>query len=567
MTVVNDKVQSLRGGLHIVVVSVVALLFGSAGLLFSAVSPASAAGPTTFCNENPITVPAAGTEGVSAPYPSTIAVSGMSGTISDVTVTLQGLSHGTPVDLDILLAAPDETQNLVLMSDVGGTGDVSGLQLVFDDAAREAVPMPPPTSALTSGTYRPTNLPGDDEIIERFPSPAPTPTDATTLSTFDGSDPNGTWSLYINDDHSGDRGSIADGWCLTVRTPPATATALNSSRNPSSSGDGVTFTAAVTVGGTPVTTGTVTFSDNSTPVASGVPLASDGTATFSTAALSSGIHLIAAAYSGTTNLEASTGLLAQVVNPFADAGGPYSVAEGGALTLDGSGSTAGASLEWDLNGDGNFSDAAGVAPTLSWADLQALGINDGPATHVATVRATEGGRTAAATADVVVTNAAPETVITGTLTATVGLPFTLKVGATDPSSADMADTFQYTIDWGDGSAIQSINGPADPPVTHTYTTAGIIDAAFTATDKDGGAGDPVVVHVQVDPAPTPPTTPPPPSTTTPPPATTNPQPVGPGGTLPSTGGGTNPLLLGAAVFTLAGIALLAGARRRRRVTP
>ena len=31
---------------------------------------------------------------------------------------------------------------------------------------------------------------------------------------------------------------------------------------------------------------------------------------------------------------------------------------------------------WDINGDGVFGDATGATPTLSWEQLQALGIND-----------------------------------------------------------------------------------------------------------------------------------------------------------------------------------------------
>ena len=33
---------------------------------------------------------------------------------------------------------------------------------------------------------------------------------------------------------------------------------------------------------------------------------------------------------------------------------------------------------WDINGDGVFGDATGAKPTLTWAQLEALGIVNGP---------------------------------------------------------------------------------------------------------------------------------------------------------------------------------------------
>ncbi len=70
--------------------------------------------------------------------------------------------------------------------------------------------------------------------------------------------------------------------------------------------------------------------------------------------------------------------------PTADAGGPYEILVGQSLTLDGSASSDPdndpLTYSWDVNGDGNFGDAAGVSPTLSWSQLNALGIVD-PGTY------------------------------------------------------------------------------------------------------------------------------------------------------------------------------------------
>ena len=54
----------------------------------------------------------------------------------------------------------------------------------------------PDNTAIVAGSYKPANYePGDP-----FPAPAPTPTGNVALSTFDGTNPNGTWSLYVVDD-------------------------------------------------------------------------------------------------------------------------------------------------------------------------------------------------------------------------------------------------------------------------------------------------------------------------------------------------------------------------------
>jgi ABC-type branched-subunit amino acid transport system substrate-binding protein len=59
--------------------------------------------------------------------------------------------------------------------------------------------------------------------------------------------------------------------------------------------------------------------------------------------------------------------------PVADAGGPYTVAWGAKLILDGSGSTDPdnniASYKWDLDGDGQYNDATGVTATTSFNQI------------------------------------------------------------------------------------------------------------------------------------------------------------------------------------------------------
>jgi hypothetical protein len=100
------------------------------------------------------------------------------------------------------------------MSDVGGEHDASGLTLSFEDGAAAGLP---DTTVITSGSRRPTNVGAGDP----FPAPAPAASAATTLATFAGTDPNGTWSLYAVDDNGGDVGSIG-GWQLRFVPEPGT---------------------------------------------------------------------------------------------------------------------------------------------------------------------------------------------------------------------------------------------------------------------------------------------------------------------------------------------------------
>jgi subtilisin-like proprotein convertase family protein len=173
----------------------------------------TAATATPFSNPAAITIldtPRVGGIAPGAPYPSTIAVAGIVGTVSKVTVTITNYAHAFPNDVDMLLVGPGG-QKLLLMSDVGGTTAVSNRTITFDDAAAATIP-----SGVASGTYRPTNSGTGDT----FPATAPAGpyTDPQLLSVFNGQNPNGVWSLYVVDDVSGDAGSIGGGWALNITT-------------------------------------------------------------------------------------------------------------------------------------------------------------------------------------------------------------------------------------------------------------------------------------------------------------------------------------------------------------
>jgi subtilisin-like proprotein convertase family protein len=170
----------------------------------------AATGTATFTNAAAISIPSVGN---ATPYPSNLAVAGTTGTITKVTATLTNFSHTFPSDVDVLLVGPGG-QSVVLMSDPGGDPDASGLNLTFDDAAGSSLPS---GTALASGTYLPTNL-ADGLGSDTYSAPAPPSGYGSTMSVFNGTSPNGTWSLYVVDDAGGDSGSIAGGFTLNFTT-------------------------------------------------------------------------------------------------------------------------------------------------------------------------------------------------------------------------------------------------------------------------------------------------------------------------------------------------------------
>jgi hypothetical protein len=162
---------------------------------------------------NVINIP---TSGAANPYPSQVLISGLQGSVTKAVVNLTNFSHLSPDDVDLLLVAPNG-RRIVLMSDVGGTTEVGGVNLTFDDAATASLPDEAP---LTSGNFKPTNF----EANDTFPAPAPQgAATGTTLNTFYGSPANGVWRLFIVDDNGENAGLVA-GWSLNLTTSVSACT-------------------------------------------------------------------------------------------------------------------------------------------------------------------------------------------------------------------------------------------------------------------------------------------------------------------------------------------------------
>jgi subtilisin-like proprotein convertase family protein len=204
-----------------------ALLAALLGAVVALGLAASAASAATFSNTEGITIndapPDCAAPGTATPYPSKIEVSGLGTSIADVNVTVRGLTHTAPDDVAVLLVSPAGDSTL-LMRDSGGLIPVSGIDLTFDDAASGF--LPDDDAQLTSGTYRSSWGPTTWGCFApaSFPADAPAGPYSSSLEIFNGTNPNGTWKLYVIDDAGGDSGSIT-GWSLDISTTVPTTKA------------------------------------------------------------------------------------------------------------------------------------------------------------------------------------------------------------------------------------------------------------------------------------------------------------------------------------------------------
>ncbi|MCB1008888.1 MAG: DUF11 domain-containing protein, partial [Acidobacteria bacterium] len=164
----------------------------------------------------------------------------------------------------------------------------------------------------------------------------------------------------------------------------------------------------------------------------------------------------------------------QVTTVTADAGGPYSAAEGAPILLDGSGSFDRdgtiVAYAWDLDGDGIFGDASG--PLVSWTPPGegvwplALEVTD------------DSGESDTDATQATVGNEPP--VVTGPteLVGVEGTPVSLEaVHCSDPN-----DPLTATVDWGDGTVEATAIVGGVPVATHRYPDDGTYPLSICVSD-------------------------------------------------------------------------------------
>ena len=178
--------------------------------------------------------------------------------------------------------------------------------------------------------------------------------------------------------------------------------------------------------------------------------------------------------------------------PVAVAGPAQTVAEGDAVSLDGTGSSDPEALALTFS----WTQTDGPTVSLAGADTATpffVAADNGIFTFDLTVT-DPGGQSGTDTVVVTATNVAPTVEAGPAQTVKVRDPITIAATFSDPG---FADTHSAIVNWGDGS--EDTFGTAFSPVSasHTYTQGGSFTVVVTVTDDDGGVGtDALTVTVQ-----------------------------------------------------------------------
>jgi len=197
-------------------------------------------------------------------------------------------------------------------------------------------------------------------------------------------------------------------------------------------------------------------------------------------------------------LQIPNGTVGENLPPNADAGGPYAINEGDGLTLNASLSADPdgdpLTYSWDLNGDGTFGDATGVKPKLTWAQLVALGIVNGPSSFTVKVRVDDGQGHVVISRSTTLTvlNVAPIADAGPDRNVTEGDSVTLTGTFTDPGTAD-THTLHWHVDADNGQTIADGSGST---FSFVPLDNGTYVVTFAVTDSDGATGA-AVVNVDV----------------------------------------------------------------------
>lgn len=188
-------------------------------------------------------------------------------------------------------------------------------------------------------------------------------------------------------------------------------------------------------------------------------------------------------------------------------GAPISSSIGTAITLTGSArdtssidNAAGFTYGWSVTKDGNAY-ANGSGTSFAFTPNQ-------HGSYLVTLNATDkDGTTGSTSTTIAVLNGPPTAMLSGPVAGfnVRGQDRTFTLAATDPSVADLAAGFNFTINWGDGTAanpdIQSVPASAGNgtgvAVHHAFLAAGTYTVTLTATYQGNATSAPVSLVISI----------------------------------------------------------------------
>ncbi|HJZ89892.1 MAG TPA: hypothetical protein VKE40_03400 [Gemmataceae bacterium] len=169
-----------------------------------------------------------------------------------------------------------------------------------------------------------------------------------------------------------------------------------------------------------------------------------------------GWHMLDAGESPDAFLFRTEAPTAHVANqpPNVNVNGTFAITEGQDLALGVSATDREndrLTVSWDVNADGDFSDATGPTATLSWDKLRRLGISDSTPGRPMTVRVSDGTNAPVdVRVNLLIENAPPRAVFRGGPAVREGANGWVSfAGETDPAQADRQVGFRYSYDFND----------------------------------------------------------------------------------------------------------------------
>jgi hypothetical protein len=181
----------------------------------------------------------------------------------------------------------------------------------------------------------------------------------------------------------------------------------------------------------------------------------------------------------------SSAFAQDVAVPSASAGGPYSMTYGGSVTLDASASHDpdgdGLTYSWTINGQANAT--TGVTPTLTWAQLHALGVT-GAGTFTVSVTVSDGHGSVASSGPVSVTvaKATPSFSLSGPQVIEDGTGHTTLSGLLTYGSFIPTGSVTVTVN----GVSQSVPLASDGSFSATFNSASLGVGSLTISYSYGG---------------------------------------------------------------------------------